>query len=171
MVLDGRSILDKGIVTFPNELYDNETVVQPNGIDLRVDKVFYLAGTVTLPRDKKIQTNRLTVSEIPLKDGAFELIYPEGNYLVDFREDCSMKDGFCGIIIPRSSLLRTGIFVTSALWDTGFHGRLGASIRIRNKIKIQHGAALAQLVVMKGEFNGHRYEGRYLDKVSQTQFN
>lgn len=175
MVVDGRSVVEKMIVTFPDTLFDNEIVVQPNGVDLRAHKIYHALGSVTLERDKKIDTSGMQITEVPLKDGFWNLgeLYQHnevGNYLVDFRESCSMRAGFSGTIVPRSSMLRTGIFVTSAWWDTGWDGRLGASARIRNPIRIEYGAALAQLIVYKSEFNGAMYQGQYQGKDSQVSF-
>lgn len=162
--------MEKHIVSFPDELLDNEIVVQPNGIDLRVNKLWHLSGKARLPRDKKIETEHVVITEIPLKNGEFELRADYGQYLVDFRESASIKDGYCGIIVPRSSMLRTGHLVTSALWDTGFEGKLGATIRPLTPMAIEWGAAIAQIIIFQSEFNGHRYDGGYKFKDSQTAF-
>lgn len=169
MVLNGRAIVDKHYITFPDDLLDNETVVQPNGVDLRLDRVWQVVGRIHLERDKKISVGDAQVNEILPKSGFFDLDdISTGNYLLDFRENISVPDGYCAIIVPRSSMLRTGIFVTSALWDTGFQGRVGASARVRNPLRVQWGSAMAQVMFHKSEFSGHRYSGGYQNTNSQT---
>lgn len=170
MILDGRGIVEKGLLQFPDTLFDNEKAIQPNGVDLRAHKIYQVMGRITLERDKRIDTSNARIVELQLKDGFWDLDHTECNYLVDFRETCRMRPKYSAQVVSRSSLLRTGILVTSAWWDTGWDGRLGASIRIRNFIKIEYAAALAQLIVHESVFNGHEYTGQYQGKDSQVVF-
>lgn len=168
--LDGRSIVERHYVTFPDDLYNTDEQIQPNGVDLRVHRVVHVSGVARLPSDtSKLDGDLVNITEIPPKNGWFSLKVNPGNYLVDFRENITVPDGYCAIIIPRSSMARTGINVLSGLWDTGFTGRLGASIRNLNPIDIQYGARLAQVMFVKSEFSGHRYSGRY-QGTTQSEF-
>lgn len=171
MVLDGRQVIDKKIVSFPNDEYvfDTEEQIQPNGVDLRVVALYQVTGKGKLPRDSKMDYTEVQFQEVPFKDG-WASLQPDRQYLADFREKCSMRDGYCGIVIPRSSLLRIGVFATSALWDTGWKGGLGCSLRPLNQVDIEFGSRLAQLVVSTSEFNGLRYNGRYQGSTSQQAF-
>lgn len=172
MVLDGDSIIDRKLVTFPDDgmEYDTREQIQPNGIDLRVHRIVHVSGIARLPSDtSRLDAGKVQINELALKNGWFWLPLQHGNYLVDFRESVRVPDGYCAIIIPRSSMARTGIHVLSGLWDTGFEGRLGASLRNLNPIEIQYGARLAQIVFWKSNFSGHRYAGRY-QGTTQSEF-
>lgn len=169
MILDGRTVVEKNLVTFPDAVFNTDEQVQPNGVDLRVHRVVEVVGQVRLPREGKIDPTGLQIRELPCKDGWFELPLSHGNYLVDFLEFITVPDGWCAIVIPRSSMVRTGISVESGLWDTGFQGRLGACIRNRNPIGIQYGARIAQVLFSKSQFNGHRYSGSY-QGTTQSEF-
>lgn len=171
MILDGKTIIDKKMV----ELYDPALVntddqVQPNGVDLRLDRVYFLEGITSVPTDGKAKFEGRS-SEILPKDGWFSL-KPTMNtgsiYLVDFLEKINVREGYCANLITRSSLVRSGVDVITGLWDTGFQGQLGASLRVLNPINLQWGAKLAQVMFFESKFNGHAYTGRYQGSTSQT---
>lgn len=171
MVIDGQQILDKGIVTVPKDeyIFDIEEQIQPNGLDLRVISLYEVSGRARLPRESKMDYSNISFEKVPFKEG-WASLQPQRQYLADFREVCSMKDGYSGIVIPRSSLLRVGVHATSGLWDTGWEGGLGCSLRPINPVDIEFGARLAQIIVTKSEFNGRRYDGRYQGSTSQQAF-
>lgn len=170
-VLDGASIIDKHLVTIPDQVGRGEAYadaqVQPNGVDLRVKSISHVTGKAFVPTEGKADFGMVNWEELPTNDGWYEL-EKSAQYVVNFQEEISVSDGFCAIIVPRSSLLRAGAFITSALWDTGFQGQLGGVIRPLNDIAIQRGARLAQVLFLRAEFNGKRYEGRYQGSTSQT---
>lgn len=169
MVLDGRTILDKHIVSIPDDhqVFDVEEQVQPNGLDLRVVQLTEVRGRLKVPRESGVDYAEIQTTEIPWKSGWISA--KSGvSYVVEFREFISVKDGFCAIIHPRSSLVRSGINVTSGVWDTGFEGRLGGVLRPLNDVDIEYGSRLAQVQISRSEFNGHRYDGRYQGATSRT---
>lgn len=166
MVLDGKTAAGKSYVTFSSP-FDSEAQIQPNGIDLRIEKITEVTGHLTVPRDDCVDHSAVNRVEAPYSQG-FYSCKAERHYLVDFYESISVPDGYCAIILPRSSLLRAGAFMTSALWDTGFTGQLGASLRPLLPVGIEVGARMCQVVFMQAKFSGHRYSGRYQGATSQT---
>ncbi|MCP4228724.1 MAG: deoxyuridine 5'-triphosphate nucleotidohydrolase, partial [bacterium] len=65
---------------------------------------------------------------------------------------------------PRSSLLRMGATLNTALWDTGYVGRSQTPLNVMNSegINLKRGARLMQLVFVKlDERLGSVYEGKY----------
>lgn len=166
MILDGQSIVDKSIVTF-DDITHSDDQIQPNGIDLRLNKLWLLEGMSEVPREGKAKFEGRVTEQHP-SDGWFHLRPQPGVYVVDFLETVHVRDGHVASIVTRSSLVRSGVDVVSGLWDTGFEGKLGASLRLINQVRLQWGAKLAQLVVSESEFNGKRYEGRYQSSDSQT---
>lgn len=170
MILDGKAVIAKNYVTFDEDhMWNKDEQIQPNGVDLRVKSVKHVNGKVILPRDKRIDAKGMQLQEIPAKNGYFELKDWPGNYLVDFYEHVSVPPGYCAIIITRSSLVRAGCDVITGLWDTGFQGRLGASLRLKNPVDIEVGARMAQVVFYKSVFSGHEYSGAY-SGTTQSEF-
>lgn len=171
MVADGHKIVEKRWVIFPQAcLLDTSEQVQPNGVDLRSDEIIQVEGRAYLPRDGKMDFSELRGRKQTLKEGVWHL-RAGYHYLVNFQEYISVPEGYCATILPRSSMLRVGSFLTSALYDTGFEGVLGCSLRPINPISIQWGARLAQVIFMKADFSGHRYTGRYQGSRSQHHGN
>lgn len=166
MVLDGRTIVDKQMVIFPDDLLNNDEQIQPNGIDLRVIKIYEAHGSAEVPTEGKVRHD-FRVTEVPLKQAWWQL-KAGGLYLADFREQAYIRGGYCGQIITRSSLVRSGIDVMCGLWDSGWEGRLGCTLRVHNPAKIQYNSRLAQIVITESKFNGHLYSGRYQGADSQT---
>ena len=170
MVLDGRSIIDKAMIAFdPDVLVDTEDQIQPNGVDLRVNKLYEVQGKVSIPRDGKARSE-LTARELEPKDG-FWGVTPGGLYYVDFVETISVPSEWCATLITRSSLVRAGVDVVSGLWDTGFTGTLGCTLRVWSPTEIEWGAKLCQAMFWKSQFKGHYYSGRYQGTNSQTAIN
>jgi dUTP pyrophosphatase len=66
---------------------------------------------------------------------------------------------------PRSSLLRSGGAIHTAVWDAGYHGRSQALLVVYNPqgFRVQRDARLLQLVFFRLEQPVRAgYQGRYL---------
>lgn len=172
MILSGKRIIEEKIVTFPEDgmEFDLGAQLQPNGIDLRVTDVFEISGQAHLGRDSAMDFSSVRTDPV-FFESALVKLRPNNHYLVDFRESLHLPEGYCALIIPRSSMIRAGVDVRSALWDTGWSGRLGAALKVLNPMTIEFGARLAQIVVYKAEYDGQKYEGRYQGADTQTAFN
>jgi len=167
MVLDGRSIIDKKLVIFSEDYVNTDDQIQPNGVDLRINKLYNVFGKVSIPRDGRAKAD-MNITELSPKEGWFDLKPNHGLYWVDFLESANIADGYCAHLITRSSLVRSGIDVMSGLWDTGWNGVLGCSLRVQAPLQIEWGAKLCQIVVAESRFNGHRYDGNFQGTTSQT---
>lgn len=167
MVLSGRNIVDEGHVEVPDGEYDLEAQIQPNGLDLRVDEFATVRGTAVLGLDKSMDTSAMKVEPVDWLGGSWCELKAGHYYVVNFREKIRVPPHYCAIIVGRSSLLRVGSFITSALWDAGFYGHLGCVIRPLNSIKIEKGSRLAQIVFLEAE-KGDLYAGQYQGTTSQT---
>lgn len=167
MILDGRTIIEKKFVTFDEEaLVDTESQIQPNGVDLRLNKIYAVRGKFQVPHDGKV-AHDLVIEEIETKDNWFHLSV-NALYYVDFIEKISVPGGWCSTLITRSSLVRSGVDIASGLWDSGFSGTLGCCLRLHNPIDIEWGAKLCQVMFHEAKFNGHLYTGKYQGTNSQT---
>lgn len=171
MVLSGKKLIEDKIVTFPQDgmEFDLGAQLQPNGIDLRIIELFEVTGQAHLGRDKPMDFSNVRVDPVFFDNGLVKL-RPGRHYLVNFREHLTLDGSHCALIIPRSSMLRAGVDVRSALWDTGWNGRLGGVIKVTNSLTVEYGARLAQIVVYEAETSDVKYSGRYQGADSQTAF-
>ena len=169
MVLDGRTIIDKKFVTLGDpDIINVDDQIQPNGVDLRLDKIYSVQGTVKVPYKGKVKHD-LNIQEVAPKENWIQLKPSAGTlYYVDFIEQVNVPGGWCATLITRSSLVRSGVDVMSGLWDSGFNGTLGACLRIQAPIELEWGAKMCQILFHEAKFNGQLYDGRYQGSNSQT---
>jgi dUTP pyrophosphatase len=64
---------------------------------------------------------------------------------------------------PRSSLLRCGAAIHTAVWDAGYHGRSEALLMVYAEagVRLAQGARVLQLVFVRLEAPTHAYAGAY----------
>ncbi len=131
--------------------------VQVNGVDLTVERIFRLKGAgVILCNDVKLPE----YVEVQCDEGKFFL--EKGVYVVQVKERISIPLDAVGICLPRSSLVRMGVQVGSALWDSGYVGYSKILLNVENPIIIEKGARFAQLILIRCERKADEgYRGRY----------
>lgn len=131
--------------------------VQPNAIDLRVDKIFQTYGQVfVISEDEK--THRES-REIHPTDGWWRL--DEGSYEIIMEGIVSIADDEAGWVITRSSLNRNGCFITSGLYDSGYEGVMAGVLHINNgPLRIKRGTRVGQFLLFKAEAL-NQYDGDY----------
>jgi dUTP pyrophosphatase len=64
---------------------------------------------------------------------------------------------------PRSSLLRCGVNIGTAVWDAGYSGRSQSLMLVSNSLgfRIQQNARVAQLIFMNLSAETEGYAGKY----------
>ena len=140
---------------------DLDEQVQANGFELTLREVAVLQTPGNIAADN----SQRVVSELsPLVFdgmGAIELI--AGTYLVTYNEIVRMPKNVIALGRPRSSLLRCGVTVGTAVWDAGYEGRSQSLLVVYNArgIRLQRNARITQLIFFEltGETEG--YSGIY----------
>lgn len=128
---------------------------QPNGVDICVDWIAEPTGGGAITRDGKTIGDRTALEPV---DDQFEL--SPGVYVIGYRERISVPEGHIGFILPRSSLLRNGATLETAVWDTGYEGRGEGLVRIGAPLSIEHHARIGQFVLASADHAG-AYDGTY----------
>ncbi len=159
-MLSGADVLRRGIVALDARVVDAH--VQPNGIDLSLDSAWRFAGSGALgvatadrvlpPRDE------LAV------DGDDWFSLAPGTYGIRYAEWVALPVDCGGLCFPRSSLLRMGVHVPTAVWDAGYAGRGEGLLVVDNPhgLRVQRGARIAQLVLFRlTEPAAQTYAGQY----------
>jgi len=132
--------------------------IQPCGIDLTIDNVTKLkeVGEIT-----QHEVKLPTYEDIPLLEDNKWYLEP-GPYIIRYEQIIKIPENAAGIVLPRSSLLRMGANIFTALWDPGYEGRGISLLYVFNKhgIRIEKGARVAQLILIDARSSG-KYSGRY----------
>lgn len=156
-----KALIEKGMVTLTHDL---STQLTPNGIDLTLKKVekFTSKGVIDFTNENRKLSE---TEEIPFTNGVIYL--PKGAYKVMFNEIVSIPEDIIALARPRSSLLRCGATIESAVWDAGFRGVSISLLVVYNPhgISLQKNARLMQLFFVKMSRKAEKtYQGIYQQK-------
>lgn len=132
--------------------------IQPNAVDLRIAKVLkILPDTFKISESSK--THRGVVDIEPDEAGWWNL--PVGSYEIAMENIIEVGADEAGWVITRSTLNRNGVFITSGLYDSGYHGAMAGCMHVTTgPIKIQKGTRVGQFLLFKAEAL-HKYNGSY----------
>lgn len=140
---------------------DLEQQLQPNGIDLTLREVSLLqsAGTIAVDNSQR------QVSELaPLVfDGLGYIDLVAGIYLITYNEIVNLPEDITALAAPRSSLLRCGVTINTAVWDAGYAGRSQSLMVVYNPqgFRLQRNARIVQLIFFKLTGKTRGYRGTY----------
>jgi dUTP pyrophosphatase len=141
-------------------LIDPDIQIQPNGVDLSLRSVqrFSTQGHLDFSNRERVLAQ---VSDIEFQDEWLELA--PGPYLVMFNDIVHLPSHIMAIGRPRSSLLRMGATVETAVWDAGYNGRSQSLLVVHNRdgIRLAQNARLIQLVFFAMEGRTESYAGIY----------
>lgn len=135
--------------------------IQPNGIDLTLREVALLesAGKITT-KDTDRQLPNLT----PLAfDGLGFIDLMPGVYSIIYNEIVHLPKNVMALARPRSSLLRCGVTVGTAVWDAGYCGRSQSLMVVYNSrgFRLQKNARIVQLIFLWLTQETEGYQGAY----------
>ncbi len=152
-----KRILNKGLI---KEYIDLEKQLQPNGFDCTLNKVFKLteAGKIDFSNKERKIPN---VTELKFEN---EWVYlPRGVYRAVINEIVDLGNDLMAIGRPRSSLVRSGATVLTAVWDAGYKGRseVGLVVYNENGIWLKRNARIMQLIFIKLSGETEPYRGKF----------
>ncbi len=138
-----------------------EEQVQPNGFDLTLREVAMLQspGKITAKNSQRL------VSDLaPLVfDGLGFIDLMAGAYIITYNEIVHLPKNVIALATPRSSLLRCGVTVNTAVWDAGYSGRSQSLMIVYNPqgFRLQRNARIVQLVFLELTQETEGYHGVY----------
>ena len=146
---------------------DLEAQLQPNGFDITLGSISMLQS----PGRIAVSNSHRLVSDLaPLVfDGLDYIDLLPGAYTVTYNEIVHLPTNVMALARPRSSLLRCGVSVNTAVWDAGYSGRSQSLMVVYNPqgIRLQRNARIVQLVFfqLSGETEGYHgdYQGENID--------
>ncbi|MGH9321152.1 MAG: deoxyuridine 5'-triphosphate nucleotidohydrolase, partial [Vicinamibacteria bacterium] len=103
-----------------------------------------------------------TLSLEPSADGFWNL--PPGPYWIVYNEIVNIPKDVFALARTRSSVLRSGAQIGTALWDSGYSGRSGSLLVVHNPagIRLKRNARVLQLVFFELDSPAEKtYDGRY----------
>ncbi|MSQ26025.1 MAG: deoxyuridine 5'-triphosphate nucleotidohydrolase [Dehalococcoidia bacterium] len=163
-LLDRQALLQRIAATPPllEQAVDIATQVQPNGIDLTLRDVssYSSAGAIDFSNERRVLA---ALSPLPF-DAADAVQLLPGPYLVTFNEIVHLPLDLAALGRTRSSLLRCGAALHTAVWDAGYSGRSQSLLTVYNPhgITLERDARIIQLVFFSlASPAGRGYAGRF----------
>ena len=138
-----------------------EEQVQPNGVDLTLHEVALLQSSGRIA----VEDSQRQVSDLaPLVfDGLGFIDLVPGAYIITYNEIVHLPKNIMALARPRSSLLRCGVTVNTAVWDAGYSGRSQSLMVVYNPqgFRLQRNARITQLVFLRLSQKTEGYQGTY----------
>lgn len=162
-MLDKRTLLGLLSATPPlvEGAVDLAVQVQPNGIDLTLRDVAAYAGAGEVDFSNE---RRVLPKVEPLPYTKDEIALPPGPYMVTFNEVVNIPNDIAALGRTRSTLLRCGVALHTAVWDSGYSGRSQSLMTVYNPngIVLSRNARIMQLVFFRLDQPAvEGYSGRY----------
>ncbi|WP_048086166.1 deoxyuridine 5'-triphosphate nucleotidohydrolase [Archaeoglobus veneficus] len=151
-----RRIREEDLIT---NYIDLETQLQPNGFDCTLQSVARIKGTGRIDFDNS-ERQLPEVEEIPFED---EWVFlPRGVYRVRINEVVNLGNDIMAFGRPRSTLIRCGANLLTAVWDAGYRGRSEAGLVVYGDgLWLKRNARILQLVFVKLTDETTPYSGAY----------
>lgn len=150
-------------------LIDRGEQLQANGIDITLERVSRFHGPGLLGRAS--HERALPETEDISFSGDDTIFLAPGTYQVRFNETVHLPGWLMAYARPRSSLLRSGVALHTAVWDAGYSGR-GISLMVvynPSGFRVARDARICQLVfhrltgTTEAAYAGaYQFEGRAL---------
>jgi dUTP pyrophosphatase len=143
------------------DVRDPETQVQSCGVDLTIRSVsmYVSAGSIDYDNSQRALSRTEPVSWT----GGWAHLEPGGYHIV-YNEKVNLPADVMALIYPRSSLLRCGATIHTAVWDPGYSGRGESLLVVHNPrgLRLAREARVGQLVFTRlGSDVERGYRGRF----------
>jgi dUTP pyrophosphatase len=138
-----------------------EQQVQPNGFDITVRDIAMLQTMGQIGADNG-QRQLPELAPLVFDTYGFMELMP-GSYIITYNEIVHIPTNIMALARPRSSLLRCGVNIGTAVWDAGYSGRSQSLMLVYNPsgFRVQKDARVAQLVFMTLTAETDSYAGKY----------
>ncbi|MBN2083085.1 deoxyuridine 5'-triphosphate nucleotidohydrolase [bacterium] len=139
---------------------------QPAGFDLTCAQIARFTGTGAIDlTNSRRELPALSPLAWPPASAAAEsvsLVLDPAGYLVTYNEEIAVPVDCAGIVLPRSSLMRCGATLHSALWDPGYRGRGQGLLTVFSSLRLYRDARIGQFILLRLEAQADRtYDGQY----------
>jgi len=140
---------------------DLETQVQPNGFDLTLREIALLqtAGKIAVSDSQRVISGLAPL----VFDGLGFIDLMPAAYIITYNEVVHLPNDVMALARPRSSLLRCGVTVGTAVWDAGYSGRSQSLMVVHNPqgFRLQRNSRIVQLVFLQLTQETEGYHGAY----------
>lgn len=143
-------------------MIDQDVQTQMCGVELTLQRAerFFSVGALAFDNNER----KLPETEAIEFDSSGWVDLRPGSYLITFNEIVDIPKDMAALARPRSSLLRMGASLETALWDPGYRGRSQSLLVVYNShgLRLKKNARLMQLIFLRlGKEAEKVYSGAY----------
>ncbi len=135
--------------------------LQPNGFDLTLREIALIQsqGRITVENRERLISNLAPL----VFDGLGFIDLVAGIYIITYNEIVHLPSDIMALGRPRSSLLRCGVTIGTAVWDAGYFGRSQSLMVVHNPlgVRLERNARILQLIFLKLEEKTEGYKGAF----------
>ena len=138
---------------------DLDRQLQPSGFDLSLSEVLAYQGGGSVDFSNVEREIAQTTPLEPDEHGWYTL--HQGCYMIVYNEVVRIPLDIVALARSRSTMLRNGAAVETAVWDPGYQGRSSSLLVVHNPkgIRLKRDARVAQLVFLNIEEAEKGYDG------------
>lgn len=140
-----------------SEELDSESI-QPNGVDLSINQIWKLTGKSKISNGDYDKPERITVQ--PNEDDFYELD-SENSYVVQYDEIIEIPENHIGLVFPRSRMMRCGMTIETAVWDSGYKGNGEGGLVVHQDGVLYKSLRVAQIIFLPTEELDSHYDGKH----------
>ena len=142
-----------------------EQDIQPNAVDLKVAKIFRInKENFSISNDEKKHRGSIEITPyyraVDKNEDGWWYLEP-GSYEIVMENIIHVGEDEAGWVITRSTLNRNGVFITSGLYDSGYHGVMAGAMHVTTgPMWLQKGTRVGQFLLFKSQAL-KKYDGDY----------
>lgn len=133
------------------------------GLDLRVGEIFEISGETYLGVEKRKTVGSKTVAKFNKDKSSTFTIRPDEFYLFQTEEKVTLPENIVATLHPRSTLLRSGVWVLTTQVAPGYSGTLNVGIKNMGpaSFTIELGARFLHIIFHEVTGKGAMYRGQW----------
>ena len=133
------------------------------GLDLRIGELFKIKGETFLGVEKKSTVDHKPVAKYNPKKSITFTIKPGEFYLMSTIEIVKLPENIVSIPYPRSTLLRSGVWLLATQIAPGYEGILTFGLKNigKSKFKVEMGARVVHVIFYEIAGKGASYRGQW----------
>jgi len=136
---------------------------QPCGFDLTIKEIYEFGGAGSIGFSNKNLPECIKIFDSNSDNVTDKILLKRGAYKIVFNEIVKIPKNCIGLVFPRSTLLRMGCEIHTAVWDPGYIGRGEALLNVFNAhgIYIEKNTRICQMILLEADNPLKAYNGDY----------
>jgi deoxycytidine triphosphate deaminase len=164
-----------------------EENIETHGVELGIDTIYRVEGPSFISNDgyskpERIEMKTRSTDQLDLPNGSIEdeaeadviqsehYTLNEGNYVIVYDKEIHIPNDTVAFVFPRSRLMRSGLQLTTAVWESGYSGIGEGGLYVDNQAFVKDDTNVGQIVMARAsvmeKYDGS-HQGENLDNIQE----